>query len=622
MKKNILIALAFFALIVAATFPLVFKITTYIPGFFSSDEHYFVIWHSWLVNLSLTNNLSITKTNLIAYPFGVNFYIGQLVCYLFLFINYSLSLLTTPMLTYNLQVFFNHFFSSLFAYFLAYHLTKVRAIGFLSGVIFGFCPYIFMRSWQHLGETYLWMMPLILWVLFRLKEKNTKRSKVFFVSSLIIATLNFGVVYYSAIILITFCLYLILYNWKNMSILPKELVRSDILYLKGIFSLLIISFLFLLPQFYPIIKNTIFSYGTRPSAFNLYHRPFEDLFEQSARPLSYFLPAVVHPVFGKFTEQFIGSPLYGMSFTEHTLYLGWTPLVLAFVAVRRWRRMRRERKKLGTVPLQNQFNSSIGDNPLQREDFYIGFFVFLVIVAWVFSQPPWWNIFGFKIYMPSFFMYKILPMFRAYCRFGIVVMLAVAVLAGFGLKFILERFKSQKTKVVVTALFCGLVLFEFWNWPPYKVIDLSRVPAVYYWIKEQPKDIVIADYPLDADSPNELYKFFQTVHEKKIINGTIPGTYANKVAQEIRRLSEPKTASILKWMGVKYVVVHKDDYLKTDLVEDKEDMEKIPKNRSLKFVKSFPPQECPDPELMCVQKTGAIDVYEVVAAPVAPLAKE
>jgi len=54
------------------------------------------------------------------------------------------------------------------------------------------------------------------------------------------------------------------------------------------------------------------------------------------------------------------------------------------------------------------------------------------------------------------------------------------------------------------------------------------------------------------------------------------------------------------------------------LIEDKEDMESILQNQGLKFVKSFPPQECPDPKLMCVQKTGAIDVYEVIANPIKP----
>ena len=81
--------------------------------------------------------------------------------------------------------------------------------------------------------------------------------------------------------------------------------------------------------------------------------------------------------------------------------------------------------------------------------------------------------------MPSFFMYKMLPMFRAYCRFGIVVMLAVAVLAGFGLKEIISKLKAQSSKLIVTALLCGLDLFEFWNWPPYMEIEHCKNQAVY-----------------------------------------------------------------------------------------------------------------------------------------------
>ena len=58
-------------------------------------------------------------------------------------------------------------------------------------------------------------------------------------------------------------------------------------------------------------------------------------------------------------------------------------------------------------------------------------------------------------------------------------------------------------------------------------------------------------------------------------------------------------------------MAHKDDYLKTDLIEDKEDMERIPRNQGLKLIKNFPPQECPDPKLMCAQKTGPVEVYAV-----------
>ncbi|HAH20384.1 MAG: hypothetical protein A2Y00_08840 [Omnitrophica WOR_2 bacterium GWF2_43_52] len=604
MNKHLSILAAFLCLIIVATFPLFLNITNYIPGFFSTDESYAILWNSWLNKFSAVNNLPVKNTNLISYPFGI---VNSGAGYLWFFINYILALLTTPVLTYNLQLIFNMILIIAFLYFLVYYLAKNKFSAFISAVIFGFCPYFFVRSWQHLGETYLWSLPMVLLSLFLLKQNDSLKVKIFCILSFILTVINFNAVNYVIVIMSFFLVYNFTYYFivkKNRNDASVERIGG---YFKNIFIVSLISFCIVVPQFYSIVRNMVIARKSAPSGFNLYHRPFQDLFEQSAKPLSYVLPAVVHPIFGKFTEQFIGSPLYGMSVTEHTLYLGWTPLLLAFFGFKRWR-LKRKHSPI-TTHLSPDRN---------REDFYIGFFVFLVIVAWLFSQPPWWNIFGFKLYMPSFFMYKILPMFRAYCRFGIVVMLAVAVLAGFGLKYVLEKFKTKKSMIGVTALFCGLVLFEFWNWPPYKIIDLSKIPTVYYWLKEQPKDIVIAEYPVDTSSPNEMYRLYQVTHEKKMINYTIPGTYANKVAQEIRRLSEPKTASILKWMGVKYAVVHKDDYLKTDLIEDKEDMEKIPKNRSLKFVKSFPPQECPDPKLMCVQKTGPIDVYEVVAPPLEP----
>jgi len=308
------------------------------------------------------------------------------------------------------------------------------------------------------------------------------------------------------------------------------------------------------------------------------------------------LPSTEHPLFGNFTKKFVGSPLWGVSLTEHQLYLGWTVILLAFVAFRKWRRR---------------------CSNINEENFWIGFFVFLVIVAWLFSQPPWWRIGPIKIFMPSFFMYKILPMVRAYCRFGIVVELGLSILAGFGLNLILDRIKNKNRQLLLGSIFCFLVLFEFWNWPPYKVIDVSKAPQVYYWLKNQPQDFAIAEYPLDTEGPNEMYKFYQIFHQKPIINGTIPGTYANKVAQKIVKLSDPKTASILKWMGVKYVLVHKEDYLKTELVEWIEELKRIPQNPYLKFIKSFPPQECPS-QIMCTQKTGPIDVYEITTESIEP----
>jgi hypothetical protein len=476
---------------------------------------------------------------------------------------------------------------------------------FFSGIIFAFSPYQFIRAWQHLGLTYNQWLPLCLFTAILLKEKQGPRAFLFFLGSLLLLlSFDFSVMYFGAVSLAAFIIYAIFFGRRSLSYKNKEAYKKEVKFIKPILAAWLIAVLVLLPQFFPVIKNRFkISANTAASVFNAYNRPFEDLFTQSAKPLSYFLPSVSHPVFGRFTEQFIGSPLYGISLTEHTLYLGWIPLLFAFYAFRRWRSKRKE---------LNKTEESV------REDYYLGLFIFLLIVAWLFSQPPWWGFGKFRIYMPSFFMYKVLPMYRAYCRFGIVVMLAIAVLAGFGLKFFLARIKNRQLRFIFAALFSGLVLFEFWNWPPYKVIDVSEAPAVYSWLKDQPKDTVIAEYPLDAVSPNELYKFYQTKHQKRMINGTIPGTKANRFAQKLVNLSDRHTATILKQLGVKYVLVHTDEYKHTGQVKIVEELKKISKNSGLRLIGHFASQDCLGKNILCTRKTGPVDLYEVVSSPVNP----
>jgi len=170
---------------------------------------------------------------------------------------------------------------------------------------------------------------------------------------------------------------------------------------------------------------------------------------------------------------------------------------------------------------------------------------------------------------------------------------------------------------MVTLGCVSIIIFEFWNYPPLKVIDVSRVPAAYYWIKGQPGDFTIAEYPLDIEGPNELYKFFQTIHQKKIINGTTPGTYAHQVAQSATRLSEHTTTGLLRQMGVKFVLVHREKYLNSGLTSEEEELAMISRNADLRLIKSFPLQECPTKEIMCVAKSGPVDVYELITPKVA-----
>ncbi len=596
-RVEIIKALGLFStLTVIFTYPLVLKIAGYIPGFHSSDECYGALWNFWWLKYSWQKHIFDCPP--IAIPFGMQ------PCEsgypLWNAINKWLSILTGNIFAYNIQVLGGYLLSGLFVYALVYHLAKDKKCAFFSGIIYAFCPYHIVRTWQHLGLSMIQWIPLYLLGLVRIKDKPGFKNTLFAAMALfLVFSFDLYYVYFMFIVTVLFFAFLFLFAWKK-KIKAPVLFKNDWEAAQKIILCGFIVFLFVSPTIYSTVMSSR-NYSRMPaSAHNPYLRPFEDLFAQSAKPLGYLLPASTHPVLGALAEGFVGSSWYGESFTEHTLYLGWVPLILAFMALRRWRAGRKEKQgqpHLETVPA--------------NEDFYIGFFLSLAVVAWLFSQPPWWNIFGFKLYMPSFFMYKILPMYRAYCRFGIVVMLAIAVLAGFGLKFFLERFKSRKAGNAVFALFCGLVLFEFWNYPSFKVIDVSKVPAVYYWLKNEPHDTIIAEYPLDIDGANELYKFYQTVHEKPMINGTIPGTDANIFANRLTDLSDLNTAVVLNRIGVKYALVHRQAYLDTELTRDKEELDKIPQNSGLKLVRSFPAETCPDENIICTQRTGPIDVYQV-----------
>ncbi|RJP28958.1 MAG: hypothetical protein C4533_03965 [Candidatus Omnitrophota bacterium] len=575
--KNKIFAIIFFGVLVfVTTFPLTLKVFTHIPAFFSTDESFGILWSSWFVKYSFTHNTSIMYTDFIAYPWGIHPYTGM-VGYIFFIINYVLSLLTTPVLTYNIQVLFNILATATATYYLALYLLKEVKPAFISGMIFGFSPYIFVRSWQHIGETYLWPIPLFILFILKLKDKPSLKIKAMFILTIILSTVNFDVIYYCMVILLC---------WSIYSFVTKR--REALGYILRVYWLTATALLILIPQFMPLIKRMFFPEKSAPSAQNMFHRPFEDLFSQSARPLSYLLPSSVHPVFGKLTSQFIGSSFYGISFTEHTLYLGWFALLLAIYAF----------NKRNTSP---------------ENKGYIKFFVFLALFVWLFSQPPWWNIGHLKLYMPSFFMYKILPMFRAYCRFGSVLMLAVAVLAGFGSKLLFKKFKSRIAKWLIFLISIILILFDFWSWPPYKIMDVSAVPEVYTWIKALPEGSIIAEYPMDIIGPAEMYKLYQTKHEKKIINATLPGTYAHKIIEKISRLSDFETAGILSWLKVRYVIVHRNKYLDSELTEVIDDFNKIPGNPGLKFIKHFAAEGCPQDGIECIKDVGEIDVYEVIA---------
>jgi hypothetical protein len=178
------------------------------------------------------------------------------------------------------------------------------------------------------------------------------------------------------------------------------------------------------------------------------------------------------------------------------------------------------------------------------------------------------------------------PALRAYCRFGILVMLAVAALAAFGLRYIIRN-KSKLLAGVLSGIFLLLVLFEFLNFPPFKIIKLTEIPQVYLWCKMLPQEVIIAEYPLDIEGPDPLYLFYQITHAKRTINGVYPGTAGHAVISKMCNLSQTSTIEWLAQVGVRYILVHSDRYRESGNVSDQDELARIHTVPRLRLVKQF-----------------------------------
>ena len=526
LRKNLLIIIGFAVLSIYATFPLITCLHSAFYGTFTDPLAW--IWKFWWLKVSWMKGVAFSDMQIIAYPFGVH--LPELYpvwnC-----LSRILVFCVGEVAAYNLQILLSFFLSGLAMYGLVYYFTKNRIVAFFSGIVLMFSPYHFARSWDHLCLSNMhWMMIYIISLFNFYKKRNYKSVFICGICFALIGQFsNYYYVYYSALFTILFFCFSYGYAvFRKQKICLEKIFRLVKLSITG----LIAAALIMLPQIWSHLKMVIFC-STQAQGKGLI-RSFGQLFADSARPLNYFLPTEYHPVLGGFTSFLIDTPLYGENNgAEQSLYLGIIPLLLAFIGYKRWRR--------GKTEEISGF----------RMDFLMRFWILALFAFMICSFSPYWgNINGFFIPFPSYFLYKIFPMFRNYARMGGLVMICLCVLSGFGLKSILDRFNTKKQKIVIVSLLCFGVFFEFFNFPPSRITDITKVEKVYLWLKKQPNDIVIAEYPVDVDV--RPYLFNQRVHQKAMINGSAAGTYAFEVREKIIDVEAEKTAGILKFSSSVY----------------------------------------------------------------------
>ncbi len=533
--REVLILLFFVGLSVVFTYPLILKFRTGVYG--GEGDSLYAIWHFWWLKSSHLQGISSDFCSLIASPFGVDF-TGSIKFLLWQAVTVPLCLLFGEIPTFNLFIFVSFPLAAATMYGLTYYLTKRRAASVLAAVIFAFSPYHLAHAKAHLTLAQIQWIPLYILCFLMLWERRSYPRAILAGSALALVILTD---YYYGFFMIILTVMFLLFKVERYY---SSRTRSDfkpVGFLK-ISSVFVVSvLLFVSPFLIPVLKNVADS----PV---LYARPAIDLRIYAARPWEYVLPPVDNPILGKHLKSFTLSHLHGSNTIEQALYLGLIPLALTGWAVAYRRRI----------------NIENGLSHLQIRQFVVPFFAFLAVASVLISAPAFISLGESKVVFPSYFLYKIAPMFRCYSRFGLLVLLSVSVLAAVGFADLEDLIGSRRRRVYLLSVVTLLLLIEFANFPPSQVVDVGKTPNVYRWLSRLPSNAVIVEFPFVSsnDGIQSEYQFYQRIHQKKMANGALSGSRGDRIRSSVVDVSNSSTYDMLNQLGVDYAVIHRQKYRK------------------------------------------------------------
>lgn len=549
-NNNLGIILAYIFLALFFTFPLILNITDSMATgknridndyTINSDSIYF-IWNFWsfkhnLVDLGVS---PFSHSDFVFYPNGFDVSAGGYDNVLNSLLSLPLQLITNNLiLVYNILALFNFVFAAYSAYLLANYLIGDKKISFLSGIIFGFSPYMIARSLGHFNLLTAGAIPLVaLFCLKMLDEPKIKNSLLlavaFFMTT--ISSWQYGLF---AGIFVFFSSAYFAYHQKE-KILNKTYLKNFIIFSAA-------SLILLLPVAFPMIKSTLEKKST-PSNF------METLI-YSADPFSFLTPIPLSN-FGGFTDPSIYITFSGNT-VESTTYLGILELIVIFFSFH-------YRKKLD-----------------KRSKYWL----YLLIVFFILSLGPYLKVFMLivnEIPLPYYFILKYIPFFnfaKESVRLSIFIALFSSIIFAFALKYLFSLKNYSPRKNEFLAFLAAVIILERTIFP-YPIEKISS-PSFYHKISQEKENYAILDLPVDSILGFSFYNYFQTIHGKNITSGKImPYTFTSDVYAFIKNdafLSrstcvydkkieeDPYTAQNnsvelekFRKNNIKYVVIHKD----------------------------------------------------------------
>jgi hypothetical protein len=542
---HLFIVLAYGFMAILFTFPLVMKAAQFVPMpsyLFSQPwrhDHWMTLWGFWLTKRSLLSSWQFPLgTDEIFYPTGIK-------------TPYITTVLFPMLASIPFQAAFGLILGSnilrlLFAILAAYgafrlvdDLVQDRVAAFFAGAAFAYSPFMLAHLQGHdliiAGSAWIpWYTLFLLRTLRDVRWSNALLAAGFFWLTLV------STWYYAPLLAIL----------STLLCLPHLLARRQAPLTRGLVGRLL---LFLGAA--GIAAAPIMAPMRSLERQEVVWTTPESLRGGSPDLLAFFIPSADHFLLGPsvqaLRDQFLGDP------TLQTVYVGYALLLLT-----------------GLGLLQ-------GPKTATRPWLWAAIIFFLLALGPTLhvNGVDTFQIGGFHVRIPlPFALLGYLPLVpylggaTAIGLSAIILMLALAVLAGYGVTYLRHMAPSAWARRLPMVLLAVLI-FEYAAIP--SPLWQVSVPHVYQSIKTDTDSVGVLDLPFRHDM--KIYQYYQTVHEKRIVYGFVPRlplfnrTFGDNIPL-VRMLKDPdlipppprdhrlaeQAREVSRLLNIRYIVLHKD----------------------------------------------------------------
>lgn len=546
MRHIYILFILFISIAILYTYPLAFNLSTMLPGIGESDTP-LSVWNIWHFKKSIfsEHNLFAFRTNYIFYPQNPSLVLHNYAMTTGL-MSIPLQCLFSPIVSRNILFFIQFVLTGLGMYFLVLRFTGNKIAALWSAVTLSFCPYVIIRSYNYFHFSTVWFFPWFIYALW--KFLDTEKLKFSLLAALIYALCLINDQTYFVFLTILTVPIVIFFRLRAQKISPgPRLIKNSLI---GCLFFLVLSFPYLRS-----LADEIVGSGNKLSVW-------PDLaIDYFSLDLNNILrPSPILSLYRKIP--YICVPMQHVT----NVFAGYIPLFFALYALLNIKNASHEKRTIITLWLT------------------IGIVCFFIALG---PLP-----FGKNSFLNIFSLYNLLcagplKQIRIPVRFSLISLIAIYIIAGFGVeRFVTLNDKKRLNSVVLSFFLITMQVIEFLPMP-YPLLNLE-VPEVYRSLSSQNTDSPLLVLPLGWQSSyktigryHKRIQYYQTIHGHPIFQGQIARIEDNYFdyylsREGFRYLIEAddrlptesekiKVYAILRQYGIKDVVIHSSYFDKRHL---------------------------------------------------------